>query len=130
MAFGLKNITVMAYVSDDPFFGNTKNDKFMCRIRCGVKNSFGNGYTNFTINLYEKSAEFAKKYLRKDDRIMAIGELTSSATIGKDGKAYANLTITPDMGKFWIFDKHGDADDSNIPEGFQQVGVDEDGLPF
>lgn len=128
MSFSWKKLHLKGFVSDDPFVGETKNGKIHVRFRMGIKNSYGDGYTNFTVNLYDKTAEYAKKYLHKKDRVELEGDISCSATLGKDGKPYANMNVTPDIGRFWILDRH--SSESEIPEGFTEVGMDEDGLPF
>lgn len=103
----------------DPERKDTKSGKAMAIFTLAVDKGYGSFKTTLYIRClaWEKLAEVAMTYLHKGDKILASGELTAGAYMGKDGQPKANMEMTVQEIEFMSVrgNRSGDADTGGEP---------------
>lgn len=114
----------------DPEVRYTNNKKATCRFKVAV-NRISEGADFIQCIAWEKTAENLGKYVKKGDRILVSGSITTGS-YEKDGKKVYTTDVTARAIQFLDMHKQDGGfkpADDEIPVEFTQADLDE-GLPF
>lgn len=114
----------------DPEVRYTNNKKATCRFKVAV-NRISEGADFIQCIAWEKTAENLGKYVKKGDRILVSGSITTGSYKDKDGKTVYTTDVTARAVQFIEMKKRDggfqEVDDP-IPDAFDDA--DQDELPF
>lgn len=77
---------------------------------------------------FDKSADFAQKYLTKGTKILVEGKMRTGSYTNRDGQKVSTTDVVVDRHEFAESKKAAQAETKTEPQGFMEV--DDPGLPF
>ena len=123
----------------DPELKTTPNGKSVCSFTLAVDRGFGDNKTTdfLTCVAWEQRAEFISKYFAKGSEIRILGEINTRKWQDKDGNNRTSFEIRVSESGFCgnKTSSQGSAPDPLVNvaqkiEGFTQVDISDDDLPF
>lgn len=128
----MNRITIKGRLTAEPELRKTQNDKDFTFFSVAVNRRFNKEETDF-INCcaFGKTAEFIVKYFGKGQEMLCTGELHID-TYEKDGQKRSTAKVVIDEVEF-CGSKAENKKADNVTEGieqFEEVGADDDDLPF
>lgn len=126
----MNNVILYGRITADPAVKYTQSNKATCRFTLAV-NRMTEGADFIRCVAWEKVAENMGKYVRKGDRLLVNGSITTGS-YEKDGKKVYTTDVTARTIQFLDMHKRDGGfkpADDEIPVEFTQADLDE-GLPF
>lgn len=125
----MNHIVIKGRLTREPEMRYTKSGKQVCNCSIAVKRRFKNNEADFfSVQAWEKTAEFICTYFRKGQEIILSGEMVSEQYEGKNGKAtkwYINAQTVDFCGPKLELSK-SDPPDIN----FDEIRDEDEDLPF
>ena len=129
-------ITIIGTVGREPDMRYTADGKGSCSFSVASNRKLANGQEEtiwFKVTLFAASAEFAKNYVHKGQKVLAIGRLVFNAAAApeiytrNDGTTSAAFEVVAE--KFRIID-YGNRQDSKQSQPKQEVKQSQEEIPW
>lgn len=123
----MNNVVLYGRITADPAVKYTQSNKATCRFTLAV-NRIGEGADFIRCVAWEKVAENLGKYVKKGDRLLVNGSITTGSYKDKDGKTVYTTDVTARSIQFLDMHKPDGGFTPTQEELPEEFG--DEGLPF
>lgn len=128
----MNQTVIIGNLTKDPELRSTSSGVSVCGFTVAVNRQVAKGEsatTFFDVSAWREMGEACARYLRKGNKVAAIGEVSASAYTSRDGKAHASLRLSARNVEFLTPKQQPREDDSADDTGFMTLPDDAD-CPF
>lgn len=141
----MNKLTIIGNLTRDPELQTTSTGIQRCTFTVAVNRRKKNpdedpGADFFRVTAWRERGEICAKYLAKGRKVCVIGPVGLNVFTGDDGQTRANLEVTADEVEFLSSRNDNPAPaaapaaaapaENRTPQGFTQVSMEDDELPF